>query len=157
MQLISCLPFAFLSNLLSFKNDRSHLPLPSFTHSSYSLCVSLTLTLLPFLVISRFGFSIFSHPNYCVLKTILTTVLVASRLGYEHQLALSAVPRRALCNDSCLVSVYSLGVTKECSYTFKHFVSSIVYINLLPACSWVFCRTSRLWISLLLLPVTAKV
>jgi len=49
----------FLSNRLSFKNALSHLPLPSLTHSSYSLCVNLTLTLLPFLVISRFGFSTF--------------------------------------------------------------------------------------------------
>ena len=41
-----------LANLLSFRNDLSHLPLPNLTHSLYSLSVNLALTPLPFLVIS---------------------------------------------------------------------------------------------------------
>jgi len=53
-------------------------------------------------------------------------VLVASRLGYEYQLALSAVPRRALGNDVGLV-FYS---SKECAYLIKH-LSPIVCIVLL--------------------------
>jgi len=47
-----------LANLLSFRNDLSHLPLPNLTHSLYSLSVNLTLTPLPFLVISFLSFDI---------------------------------------------------------------------------------------------------
>jgi hypothetical protein len=48
---------------------------------------------LPLLVNSVFGLGIFSHPNYGFLKPVLTAMLIASRLGYKHQLALGAVPR----------------------------------------------------------------
>lgn len=88
-------------------------------------------TVLPLLVNSLFGLGIFPRPYNRVLKSVLTAMLIASRLGYKHQPALSAIPRRALCNDSRLVLVYPFGSPKECSYTFKHFVSSIVYTNLL--------------------------
>jgi hypothetical protein len=85
------------------------------------------------------------------LKTVFATVLIASLLSHEYQLALIAIPRRPLGNDSRL----AFGSPKECSYTFKH-IPSIVYTNLLLPCSWGSCRTWRLLISLLLFVVTAK-
>jgi len=77
-------------------------------------------------------------------------------LGQEHKPALSASPCGANRDNDSLLFVQPHHPAKECSYAFKHSVSSIFCINLLLRGSWVSCRTSRLWISLLLAPVTAK-
>jgi hypothetical protein len=74
----------------------------------------------------------------------------------ENKMALRAAPKSALFYNSTAHASRTTGLAKESFYLLKHYVSSIVYTNLLPPCSWVSCRTSRLRISLLLFVVTAK-
>jgi len=75
----------------------------------------------------------------------------------ENKMTLRAAPKSALFYNSTAHASRTTGLAKESFYLLKHFVSSIVYTNLLLLYSLVSCRTSRLWISLLLFVVTAKV
>jgi hypothetical protein len=90
---------------------------------------------LPLLVNSLFGLGIFSHPYYGVLKTILTTMLIASRLSDEYQPALCAIPRFTNLNNRCLVGVLYVQLAKESFDLLKHRASSIFYTTLLLPCS----------------------
>jgi hypothetical protein len=74
--------------------------------------------------------------------------------GYKNKMALRAAPKSALFYDSTAQASRTTGLAKESFYLLKHFVSSIVYTNLLPPCSLASCRTSRLWIFLLLASAT---
>jgi hypothetical protein len=76
---------------------------------------------------------------------------------YKNKMALRAAPKSALFYNSTAQASRTTGLAKESFYLLKHYVFSIVYTNLLLSCSWVSCRTSRLWISLLLALVTALV
>jgi hypothetical protein len=72
-------------------------------------------------------------------------------------MAFGAFPNQAFLYYHFALAVKATHSPKKCFDLFKHLISSIAYTNLLPPCSWVSCRTFRLWISLLLAPVTALV
>jgi len=83
-------------------------------------------------------------------------VLFPLFFGYKNKMALRAAPKSALFYNSTAHASRTTGLAKESFYLLKHFVFPIVYTNLLLRCSLASCRTSRLWISLLLFVVTAK-
>jgi hypothetical protein len=71
-------------------------------------------------------------------------------------MAFGAFPNQAFLYYHFTLAVKATHPPKKCFDLFKHLISSIFYTNLLLPCSWVSCRTSRLWISPLLFLVTAK-
>jgi hypothetical protein len=81
-------------------------------------------------------------------------VLLSCAFSDKNKMALRATPKSALFYNSTAHASRTTGLAKESFYLLKHSVSSIVYTNLLLACSLASCRTSRLWISFLLAPVT---
>jgi hypothetical protein len=84
----------------------------------------------------------------------LAWVLLSCSFGYKNKMAFGAAPKSALFYNSTAHASRTTGLAKESFYPLKHSVSSIVYTNLLLLYFLVSCRTSRLWISLLLASAT---